>query len=199
MKWDYCSGIENYSRHLSGKQAGEPPETLLSYFPHAKDGTPEFLLFIDESHVTLPQLSGMYAGDASRKNTLVDFGFRLPSAKDNRPLRFEEFQERIGQAVFVSATPGKFEMEHSDKIVEQIIRPTGLVDPLVEVRPILESADYSGQVQDFINEAEKEIKGGSRVLATTLTKKWQKTFQDISKSVVFERSIFTAILKRLTV
>lgn len=167
----YCSGIENYSRHLSGKKEGEPPETLLSYFPHTAQGEPDFLLFIDESHVTLPQLSAMYAGDASRKQTLVDFGFRLPSAKDNRPLRFEEFKERIGQAVFVSATPGKYETEMTENVVEQIIRPTGLVDPLVEVRPILEKDTYTGQVQDFIIEAEKEIAGGGRVLATTLTKK----------------------------
>jgi excinuclease ABC subunit B len=123
--------------------------------------------------VTLPQLGGMYAGDASRKQTLVEFGFRLPSAKDNRPLKFEEFKERIGQTIFVSATPGKYEHEHSEQVVEQIIRPTGLVDPLVEVRPILEDrgGEYKGQVQDFIAEAEKEIKGGGRVLATTLTKK----------------------------
>lgn len=167
----YCSGIENYSRLLSGKAPGEPPETLLSYFPHAKDGTPEFLLFIDESHVTIPQLGAMYAGDQSRKNTLVEFGFRLPSAKDNRPLKFEEFKERIGQAIFVSATPGKYEAENSEQTVEQIIRPTGLVDPEVIVRPILESGDYPGQVQDFIAEATKEIFGGGRVLATTLTKK----------------------------
>ncbi len=167
----YCSGIENYSRHMSGKAAGEPPETLLSYFPHDKDGKPEFMLFIDESHVTIPQLGGMYAGDASRKTTLVEFGFRLPSAKDNRPLKFEEFKERIGQTIFVSATPGAYEKEHSEQIVEQIIRPTGLVDPLVEVRPILEKGDYLGQVQDFINEAEKEIATGGRVLATTLTKR----------------------------
>jgi excinuclease ABC subunit B len=171
----YCSGIENYSRLLSGKAAGEPPETLLSYFPHAKDGTPEFMLFIDESHVTLPQLSAMYAGDASRKSTLVDFGFRLPSAKDNRPLKFEEFKERIGQTIFVSATPGKYEAELSEQTVQQIIRPTGLVDPEVVVRPILEDGDavkpYGGQVQDFINESVAEIKKGGRVLATTLTKK----------------------------
>ncbi len=167
----YCSGIENYSRHMSGKNAGEPPETLMSYFPHDKNGKPEFLLFIDESHVTLPQLQAMYAGDASRKGTLVDFGFRLPSAKDNRPLKFEEFKERIGQTIFVSATPGKYEAEHSEAIVEQIIRPTGLVDPLVEIRPILEDGNYLGQVHDFIAEAEKEIAKGSRVLATTLTKK----------------------------
>ena len=167
----YCSGIENYSRLLSGKKAGEPPETLLSYFPHSKNGEPEFLLFIDESHVTLPQLGAMYAGDASRKQTLVDFGFRLPSAKDNRPLKFEEFKERIGQTIFVSATPGKNEAELSEQTVEQIIRPTGLVDPEVVVRPILEDGDYQGQVQDFINESVAEIKKGGRVLATTLTKK----------------------------
>ncbi|MEI6022533.1 MAG: excinuclease ABC subunit UvrB [bacterium] len=167
----YCSGIENYSRHMSGKNAGEPPETLLSYFPHDKNGNPEFLLFIDESHVTLPQLQGMYAGDASRKSTLVEFGFRLPSAKDNRPLKFEEFKERIGQTIFVSATPGKYEAEHAEQVVEQIIRPTGLVDPVVEIRPILEDGPYLGQVYDFIAEAEKEIAKGGRVLATTLTKK----------------------------
>ncbi len=167
----YCSGIENYSRHLSGKAPGEPPETLLSYFPHQKDGTADFMLFIDESHVTIPQLQGMYAGDASRKETLVEYGFRLPSAKDNRPLKFTEFLERIGQAVFTSATPGVFEREKSEAIVEQIIRPTGLVDPEVIVRPIIENGEYQGQVQDFINEAEREIKNGGRVLATTLTKK----------------------------
>ncbi len=132
----YCSGIENYSRQLSGKGAGEPPETLLSYFPHDKNGKPEFLTVIDESHVTLPQLHGMYAGDASRKKTLIEFGFRLPSAADNRPLRYEEFEKRIGQVLYTSATPSKLELESSDQIVEQIIRPTGLVDPLVEVRPV---------------------------------------------------------------
>ena len=178
----YCSGIENYSRHMSGKNVGEPPETLLSYFPKKPDGSPDFMLFIDESHVTLPQLQGMYAGDASRKNTLVEFGFRLPSAKDNRPLKFAEFEERIGQVVYTSATPSTLERETSDQIVEQIIRPTGLVDPLVEVRPILEgdyqglartnsSGNYGGQVSDFINEVEIEIKKGGRVLATTLTKR----------------------------
>lgn len=167
----YCSGIENYSRHLSGKKAGEPPETLLSYFPHAEDGTPEFLLFVDESHVTLPQLQGMYAADASRKNTLVEFGFRLPSAKDNRPLTAQEFNERIGQAVYVSATPSEYERTQSAQIVQQIIRPTGLVDPEVLVRPIMEQETYLGQVQDFITESEQEIKKGGRVLATTLTKR----------------------------
>ncbi len=177
----YCSGIENYSRHMSGKMAGEPPETLLSYFPHKPDGSPDFMLFIDESHVSLPQLQGMYAGDASRKQTLVEFGFRLPSAKDNRPLKFEEFKARIGNTIFVSATPGKYEAEHSTNTVEQIIRPTGLVDPLVEVKPILESGDYLGQVHDLIVEAEKEIAKGGRVLVTTLTKRMAEDLTDYVK------------------
>ncbi len=167
----YCNGIENYSRVLSGKKEGEPPETLISYFPHDKKGNPEFITFIDESHVTLPQLQGMYAGDASRKKTLVDFGFRLPSAKDNRPLKYPEFAERIGQVVYVSATPSTYEREESSKIVEQIIRPTGLIDPEVSIKPVTPSGEYIGQVQDFILEAEKTIKKGFRVLATTLTKK----------------------------
>lgn len=169
----YCSGIENYSRHLSGKAAGEPPETLLSYFPHDSKGNPEFLTIIDESHVTLPQVRGMYAGDASRKDTLVKYGFRLPSAKDNRPLRYEEFEERVGQVIYTSATPSEYELKESQNIAEQIVRPTGLIDPKLEVRPVLENldADFQGQVQDFINEAEKEIERGGRVLATTLTKK----------------------------
>jgi excinuclease ABC subunit B len=164
----YCNGIENYSRHLSGKNEGEAPETLLSYFP--QDG---FLTIIDESHVTLPQLNGMYSADASRKSTLVEFGFRLPSAKDNRPLKYEEFQERINQVVYVSATPSKIERAESDKIVEQIIRPTGLIDPEIIVRPVSADKDgaYPGQIQDFIAHAEKTIKKGFRVLATTLTKR----------------------------
>ena len=191
----YCNGIENYSRHLSGKAEGEAPETLLSYFPKTKDGELDFLTIVDESHVTLPQLGGMYAGDASRKNTLVEFGFRLPSAKDNRPLKYPEFEERIGQVVYVSATPSKVEREVSEQIVEQIIRPTGLIDPEVIVRPVsagssevkqserssgevtrpshlvLPPTNYPGQIQDFIAEAEKTIKKGFRVLATTLTKR----------------------------
>jgi excinuclease ABC subunit B len=162
----YCNGIENYSRHLSGKLEGEPPETLLSYFP--KSG---FLTIIDESHVTLPQLNGMYAGDASRKNTLVEYGFRLPSAKDNRPLKYPEFEERIGPVIYTSATPAETERATSEQIVEQIIRPTGLVDPETIVRPVSEKANYKGQIQDFINETEKTIAKGFRVLATTLTKK----------------------------
>jgi excinuclease ABC subunit B len=188
----YCNGIENYSRHLSGKKEGEPPETLLSYFPSHPlpaspsgrgRGTPDFLTIIDESHVTLPQLQGMYAGDASRKNTLVEYGFRLPSAKDNRPLKYEEFQKRIGPVIYTSATPSEQERSQSEQIVEQIIRPTGLVDPETIIRPISESPhpdpllvkergnSYPGQIQDFITETEKTIKKGFRVLATTLTKK----------------------------
>ena len=167
----YCNGIENYSRHLSGKAPGEPPDTLLSYFPHKPDGSPDFLTIIDESHVTVPQIGGMYEGDASRKRNLVEYGFRLPSALDNRPLKFHEFEARVGQVVFTSATPSKYEKETSKQIAEQVIRPTGLLDPLVEVRPIQEKGKYDGQIQDFIREAGKEIKAGNRVIATTLTKK----------------------------
>ena len=167
----YCSGIENYSRLFSGKAPGEAPDTLLSYFPHKADGSADFLTVIDESHVTLPQLGGMYAGDASRKNTLIEFGFRLPSAKDNRPLKYDEFQERIGNVVYVSATPGAIEKAESKTIVEQIIRPTGLVDPEIVVKPVTAHIDgYPGQIQDFIVEAESTIKRGFRAMATTLTK-----------------------------
>lgn len=167
----YCNGIENYSRHLSDKKEGEPPETLLSYFPHTAKGEPDFLTIVDESHVTLPQLQGMYAGDASRKRTLVEYGFRLPSAKDNRPLKYEEFTERIGNIIYVSATPNTQEREQSAQIVEQIIRPTGLLDPKISIRPVSAKSEYKGQVQDFILEAEKTVKKGFRVIATTLTKK----------------------------
>ncbi len=167
----YCSGIENYSRHLSGKQAGEPPETLLSYFPHLSDGTPDFLTIIDESHVTLPQLRAMYNGDQARKRTLVEYGFRLPSALDNRPLRYEEFLERVGPVMFTSATPGEYEREVSSNIVEQVIRPTGLIDPELTIKGVKATDEYSGQIQDFIHEVTQEIERGGRVIATTLTKK----------------------------
>jgi len=167
----YCSGIENYSRHFSGKAPGEPPETLLSYFPHTKDGKADFLTIIDESHVTIPQLRGMYAGDQSRKKTLVEHGFRLPSAQDNRPLKFDEWEARVGQVLFTSATPADFEREVSEAVVEQVIRPTGLVDPEIVVRPIVQKGDYAGQVADFIKEAEATVKRGERILVTTLTKK----------------------------
>ena len=167
----YCNGIENYSRHFSGKAPGKPPDTLLSYFPHKKDGTPDFLTIIDESHVSIPQIRGMQAGDASRKQTLVEHGFRLPSARDNRPLTFDEFGGRVGQVIFTSATPSDYEREASDQIVEQVVRPTGLIDPEVLVRKVSADKNYSGQIQDFISEAKKVVEKGERVIATTLTKK----------------------------
>ncbi|MGI6566381.1 MAG: excinuclease ABC subunit UvrB [Limnochordia bacterium] len=153
----YCSGVENYSRHLAGRAAGEAPATLLDYFPN------DFLMVIDESHMTIPQIGAMYAGDRSRKETLVEHGFRLPSALDNRPLRFDEFEQRINQVIYLSATPGKYERERSEQIVEQIIRPTGLVDPEVVVRPV------KGQVDDLIAAVRKVVARGERVLVTTLT------------------------------
>ena len=177
----YCNGIENYSRHFSGKKAGEAPDSLLSYFPHKANGEPDFLTVIDESHVTVPQLGGMYAGDASRKETLVDFGFRLPSAKDNRPMKFDEFENAVGQVIYTTATPGKFEKEHSEQIVEQIIRPTGLIDPVIDVKPVAEKGNYRGQIFDFIEEAEKVIKNGDRVIATTLTKKMAEDLSEYLK------------------
>ncbi len=167
----YCSGIENYSRHFSGKKAGDPPETLLSYFPHKADGTADFFTVIDESHVTIPQIRGMYAGDQSRKKTLVEHGFRLPSAMDNRPLTFPEWEKRVGQVLFTSATPSKFEAEVSEQVVEQVIRPTGLIDPEMVVRPIVETKNNKGQIADFIEETIKVVKKNERVIVTTLTKK----------------------------
>ena len=162
----FCSGVENYSRILSRRPAGSTPYTLLDYFPK------DFLLFVDESHVTLPQVRGMSGGDTARKKNLIDYGFRLPSAYDNRPLFFEEFEERINQAVFVSATPGDFEGEHSEQVVEQIIRPTGLLDPEVEIRPI------EGQVDDLMGEIRIRAEKGERVLVTTLTKKMAEDLTD---------------------
>lgn len=155
----FCTGIENYSRVLSGRKPGSKPFTLLDYFPD------DFLLFVDESHVMLPQVRGMFAGDRARKESLIEYGFRLPSALDNRPLNFDEFYEHINQAVFVSATPGDFEKEHSAKIVEQVIRPTGLLDPLITVKPT------DGQMDDLISEINKRTAKKQRVLVTTLTKK----------------------------
>lgn len=177
----YCNGIENYSRHFSGKKAGEAPDTLLAYFPHKTNGEPDFLTVIDESHVSVPQIGAMYAGDASRKQSLVDFGFRLPSAKDNRPLKFPEFEERVGQVIYTSATPSTYEAEHSEQVVEQVIRPTGLIDPEVEVRPIVQKSKYPGQIKDFIIEATKTIKTGGRVIATTLTKKMAEDLSEYLK------------------
>ena len=156
----YCHGIENYSRHFSGRLPGEPPPTLLDYFPR------DFLLFVDESHATIPQVHGMWHGDRSRKQTLVDYGFRLPSAMDNRPLKFDEFENRVHQVVYVSATPGPYELTRaSGVVVEQVIRPTGLVDPEVEIRPV------KGQIDDLLAEIRDRAKRNERVLVTTLTKR----------------------------
>lgn len=172
----YCSGIENYSRHLTGRKAGEPPDTLLSYFPD------DFLLIMDESHVSIPQVGGMYAGDKSRKDTLIDHGFRLPSARDNRPLKFDEFEDKIKQAVFMSATPGPYEYEHSEAIVEQLIRPTGLVDPEVIIRPITpKKKDDPNQIEDAIERIAKVAADKERVLVTTLTKKMAEDLTDYLK------------------
>ena len=215
-EFGYTNGIENYSRHFDRRKPGEPPYSLIDYFPKKKDGTPDFLTVIDESHVTVPQIGGMYAGDRSRKLTLVEHGFRLPSAIDNRPLTFDEFAARIGQTIYTSATPGTYELEHSGdascaihtalknkdhqairdiqqayqehemhpescRVVEQIIRPTGLLDPQLIVRPVVGKGSYNGQVQDFIAEVEATTKRGFRTLATVLTKKMAEDLTDFLK------------------
>ena len=162
----YCAGVENYSRHLSGRAQGTSPYTLLDYFPE------DYLLFVDESHMTLPQIRGMYFGDRSRKEVLVDYGFRLPSALDNRPLDFQEFEERVNQAVYVSATPGPYEGQHSTQVVEQVIRPTGLVDPVVEVKPT------EGQIDDLMQRIAERVGRGERCLVTTLTKRMAEELAD---------------------
>jgi len=162
----YCSGIENYSRHLSGRAPGQQPWTLLDYFPE------DFLMFVDESHITLPQVRGMYNGDRARKEVLVEYGFRLPSALDNRPLRFEEFERHINQVIYTSATPGPYELQHSEQVVEQIVRPTGLVDPEIIVRPT------KGQIDDLLGEINGRVQQGERVLVTTLTKRMAEDLAD---------------------
>ncbi|EMW5428119.1 excinuclease ABC subunit UvrB [Enterococcus faecalis] len=167
----YTSGIENYSRHMDGRQEGEPPYTLLDFFPD------DFLLVIDESHVTMPQIRGMYNGDRARKQMLVDYGFRLPSALDNRPLRLEEFEQHVNQIVYVSATPGPYEMEQTETVVQQIIRPTGLLDPEVEIRPIM------GQIDDLVGEIHERIEKDQRVFVTTLTKKMAEDLTDYFKEL----------------
>ena len=219
----YCNGIENYSRHFDRRKLGEAPYTLLSYFPQSRDGKPDFLTIIDESHVTIPQLNGMYAGDRSRKKTLVEHGFRLPSAVDNRPLQFVEIEERLGQRIYTSATPGTYEFSMccpdayrtaqssaeqvtatqtyfrgidlskcyaEGSVVEQVIRPTGLLDPVMDVRPINSTDTYPGQVKDFINEAVVTINDGARVLVTTLTKKMA---EDLAEFLT-ERGIKTSYI-----
>ncbi len=162
----YCSGVENYSRHLAGRAPGSPPWTLLDYFPD------DFLLFIDESHMSIPQIKGMYHGDRSRKETLVEFGFRLPSALDNRPLSFEEFERHVGQVVYISATPGPYELKHNQQVVEQLVRPTGLLEPTVEVKPT------KGQIDDLIDQIKRRVEKGERCLVTTLTKRMAEELAD---------------------
>jgi len=178
-EFGYCNGIENYSRHFDRRKPGEPPYTLISYFPK------DFLTVIDESHVTVPQIGGMYAGDRSRKDTLVEHGFRLPSAVDNRPLKFEEFRERTGQTIYTSATPAQYELQLSGTPVAQVIRPTGLIDPEIIVRGVVSAEGYEGQVKDFIAEAEAVTKKGARSMVTVLTKKMA---EDLAQFLV-ERGI----------
>ena len=173
----FCSGIENYSRHLTLSEAGATPYTLFDFFPE------DFLLVIDESHVTLPQVRGMYNGDRARKEVLVNHGFRLPSALDNRPLMFEEFEKKINQIVYVSATPGPYEIEHTPEMVEQIIRPTGLLDPTIDVRPI------KGQIDDLIGEIHARVEKNERVLVTTLTKKMSEDLTDYLKEIGIQGSL----------
>ena len=166
----YCHGIENYSRHLSGKLAGEAPDSLLSYFPQ-KNGQPDFLTIIDESHITIPQIRGMYNGDQARKQNLIKYGWRLPSALDNRPLKFPEFKKRVGQMIFTTATPGDYENKNSKQVVEQVIRPTGLVDPVVKVRPVFNKEENYSQINDVLAEVIKISELNERAIINTLTKK----------------------------
>lgn len=181
----FCSGIENYSRHLTFREAGETPYTLIDFFPD------DFLIVVDESHVTLPQIRGMYNGDRARKQVLVDHGFRLPSALDNRPLMFEEFEQKINQIIFVSATPGPYELEHTPKMVEQIIRPTGLLDPTIDVRPI------EGQVDDLMAEIHERARRNERVLVTTLTKKMAEDLTDYFKEMGIKVTYMHSEIKTL--
>jgi excinuclease ABC subunit B len=211
----YCNGIENYSRHFSGKAPGEAPDSLIAYFPRKPDGSPDFLTVIDESHITVSQIGSMYAGDRSRKDTLIEHGFRLPSAFDNRPMKFEEFDAKIGQLLMTTATPGKYEKEFGQAIAEQIIRPTGLVDPLLDVKPITaygeipgpayrtgrqardDKKSYPGQVEDFIIEAQKTIDAGERVIATTLTKKMSEDLSEYLEEKGFKTKYLHSEIKTI--
>ncbi len=192
----FCHGIENYSRHLAGKLAGEAPDTLLAYFPW-KDGKPDFLTIMDESHIGLPQVRGMYAGDRSRKEVLAQYGWRLPSALDNRPLKFDEFEKRVGQVVFTSATPGDFEMARSSAIAEQVIRPTGLIDPPIEVRPVFDKKTNRGQVDDIINEIGGIVERGERAIINVLTKKMAEELSEFLKQRNFAVNYLHSDVKTL--
>jgi len=180
----YCHGIENYSRHLLGKLPGEPPETLLSYFPKDENGRPDFLTIIDESHIAVPQIYGMYKADKKRKEVLIEYGWRLPSALDNRPLKFEEFLERTAGIIFTSATPGEFERKNSSLIAEQIIRPTFLVDPEIEIRPVYDKKRNYSQIDDLLEEVKKVIEAGERAIVTTLTK---RTTEELTEFLVSKK------------
>lgn len=190
----FCHGIENYSRHLTGKLPGEAPDTLLEYFPK-KNGKPDFLTIIDESHIAVPQVRGMYEGDQARKKVLVEFGWRLPSALDNRPLNFKEFNERIGQTIFTSATPAEYERKNSDQIVEQIVRPTGLVDPPIEVRPVFSREKNRSQIDDVMAEAIATAKKGELTLIITLTKKMAEELDTFLKEKGFRSRFMHADTK----
>ncbi|MGB3988859.1 MAG: excinuclease ABC subunit UvrB [Minisyncoccales bacterium] len=190
----YCHGIENYSRHLTGKLPGEPPDSLLSYFPQKGD-EPDFLTIIDESHITIPQIRGMYEGDKSRKEILIEYGFRLPSALDNRPLKFDEFLERVGPILFLSATPGKFEMEKSAKIIEQIIRPTFLVDPEIEIRPVFDKERNKSQIDDLMEEA--KLLGEGKMIINTLTKRTAEELDQFLKEKGFKSNFMHSDTKTL--
>lgn len=181
----YCSGIENYSRHMDGRKPGEPPYTLLDFFPK------DFLIVVDESHVTMPQVRGMYNGDRARKQMLVDYGFRLPSAIDNRPLTLQEFEKHVSQVIYMSATPGPYEYEQTNNVVQQIIRPTGLLDPLIEVRPIM------GQMDDLVGEINKRIERKERVFVTTLTKKMAEDLSDYLKELQIKVKYLHSDIKTL--
>ena len=193
----FCPGIENYSRHLTGKLVGEPPDTLLEYFPRDKNNNPRFLTIIDESHIAVPQIRGMYEGDKSRKGILVQYGWRLPSALDNRPLKFSEFEERVGQIVFTSATPGDFELENSKQVVEQIIRPTGLIDPPIEIRPVFNKKENRGQIDDIMEESGKIVKNNERVIINTLTKKMAEDLQEFLVKKKFKAKYLHSDVKTL--
>ncbi|MEI7620660.1 MAG: excinuclease ABC subunit UvrB [Candidatus Falkowbacteria bacterium] len=190
----YCHGIENYSRHLTGKLSGEAPDSLLAYFPW-KDGKPDFLTIIDESHISVPQIRGMYAGDRSRKETLIKYGWRLPSALDNRPLRFPEFKERVGRVVFTTATPGEFEKENSKQIAEQVIRPTGLIDPEIEIRPLFNKETNYSQINDIMAEIAVLSKKGERVIVNTLTKKQAEDLDSFLRGKGFKSNYLHSDIK----
>jgi excinuclease ABC subunit B len=190
----YCHGIENYSRHLTGKLAGEAPDSLLAYFPW-KDGKPDFLTIIDESHIAVPQIRGMYNGDQARKKILIQYGWRLPSALDNRPLKFNEFEARVGQMIFTTATPGEFEMKNSKQIAEQVIRPTGLIDPEIEVRPVFNKKENYSQINDVMAEVKKIAALGERAIINTLTKKQAEDLNTYLNSQGFKSNYLHSDIK----